>query len=419
MAQQTINTGATANDGTGDTVRDALVKTNDNFDELYAQSVALNPDSKLVAVFGESDLPDASGGQRLLDSGKTYVFYNSVSIPDQLVPGAGTEIAAIGRNIILSYTGTGVFIPSNDNDFAITNITISAASVGAKVMSLSTTSLKVCRVSNCSFQCYTFADFSGVDWVALMDNVGILSLQSNAITCSGTCRSFSISTMGVIPATGIIFDLDSCVFDSLVIDKVVYNLAPSTTFISGLSNNGNISAAGRGVVINCQGNNTGGTDLVGVSPGDARWKFENNTPIADTRNDFLVYFDGASTTTINVAGTYELVNGTYTEDHANGFTSTTGGRLTWDGVEDISTPVDIAVSLEPASGVNKDIAVKVAVNGVVQGPELPSRVDSGNPQNINIPWQTMLSSGDYVEAYVANLTDTTNIQVNAIIFRGN
>jgi hypothetical protein len=36
MAQQTINRGFTANDGTGDTLRAAMKKVNDNFDEIYA-----------------------------------------------------------------------------------------------------------------------------------------------------------------------------------------------------------------------------------------------------------------------------------------------------------------------------------------------------------------------------------------------
>ena len=35
MAKQTINIGTTANDGTGDPIRDAFDKTNDNFTELY------------------------------------------------------------------------------------------------------------------------------------------------------------------------------------------------------------------------------------------------------------------------------------------------------------------------------------------------------------------------------------------------
>ena len=36
MAKQTINIGTTANDGTGDPIRSAFDKTNDNFTELYA-----------------------------------------------------------------------------------------------------------------------------------------------------------------------------------------------------------------------------------------------------------------------------------------------------------------------------------------------------------------------------------------------
>jgi hypothetical protein len=36
MAQQTINIGSLANDGTGDTLRDAFDKVNDNFTEVYA-----------------------------------------------------------------------------------------------------------------------------------------------------------------------------------------------------------------------------------------------------------------------------------------------------------------------------------------------------------------------------------------------
>ena len=36
MARQNINIGVTSNDGTGDPLRDAMDKVNDNFVELYA-----------------------------------------------------------------------------------------------------------------------------------------------------------------------------------------------------------------------------------------------------------------------------------------------------------------------------------------------------------------------------------------------
>lgn len=36
MAKQTVNIGTTANDGTGDQLRDAFDKLNDNFNDIYA-----------------------------------------------------------------------------------------------------------------------------------------------------------------------------------------------------------------------------------------------------------------------------------------------------------------------------------------------------------------------------------------------
>ena len=36
MAQQTLNIGSNANDGTGDNLRAAMIKVNENFTEVYA-----------------------------------------------------------------------------------------------------------------------------------------------------------------------------------------------------------------------------------------------------------------------------------------------------------------------------------------------------------------------------------------------
>lgn len=43
MAQQTINTGTTANDNTGDTLRSSWQKANDNFTELYGAVPLVTP----------------------------------------------------------------------------------------------------------------------------------------------------------------------------------------------------------------------------------------------------------------------------------------------------------------------------------------------------------------------------------------
>ena len=51
MAQQQIGVGAVANDNTGDPIRDAFVKVNDNFDEAYATGII---DSNLVTPGNEA-----------------------------------------------------------------------------------------------------------------------------------------------------------------------------------------------------------------------------------------------------------------------------------------------------------------------------------------------------------------------------
>lgn len=60
MAKQAINIGTSANDGTGDTLRAALDKCNDNFDELYALTDGTGAASVLTLAAGASSLGDTT-----------------------------------------------------------------------------------------------------------------------------------------------------------------------------------------------------------------------------------------------------------------------------------------------------------------------------------------------------------------------
>lgn len=57
MAQQVINTGTTANDNTGDTLRASWQKANDNFSEIYAELPMLAPSTWVPT------LTDSGGGR--------------------------------------------------------------------------------------------------------------------------------------------------------------------------------------------------------------------------------------------------------------------------------------------------------------------------------------------------------------------
>ena len=71
MAQQVLNVGSNANDGTGDTLRNAMIKVNDNFTEIYASPLfndaILISGNEIAATRTNDDLvfsPAGSGGIR-------------------------------------------------------------------------------------------------------------------------------------------------------------------------------------------------------------------------------------------------------------------------------------------------------------------------------------------------------------------
>ena len=62
MARQTINIGTTANDGTGDPLRTAFDKINDNFVELYGADNNLNTLDANLDVNGNSIVTGVTNG---------------------------------------------------------------------------------------------------------------------------------------------------------------------------------------------------------------------------------------------------------------------------------------------------------------------------------------------------------------------
>ena len=70
MTQQIIGVGSTPNDGTGDPVRTAFTKSNDNFTELYARGGAAT-----TAPQGRLTLQAATPVMTTTQSAKTTIFY--------------------------------------------------------------------------------------------------------------------------------------------------------------------------------------------------------------------------------------------------------------------------------------------------------------------------------------------------------
>lgn len=97
MAQQAINLGSSANDGTGDTFRAAFDKVNDNFTELYAA--------------GGGDLDMILVGQTgTATTGSTWTYTTDVANVDVTGLGGYDIIEGIVRNVSASSSGQRAII---------------------------------------------------------------------------------------------------------------------------------------------------------------------------------------------------------------------------------------------------------------------------------------------------------------------
>jgi len=103
--KQVIQRGTYANDGTGDTLRDAAQKINDNFTHLWNDTydgIGLRPgrEFSLVALSAEPDSGDFSVHTSALDVDSTQII--RISSHDQLDKSIKTSITTTINNVQLS-----------------------------------------------------------------------------------------------------------------------------------------------------------------------------------------------------------------------------------------------------------------------------------------------------------------------------
>lgn len=134
MARQNIGIGTSANDGTGDVLRDAFEKTNQNFTELYGvtgweskfepTSQSLTASNNLITITGTSE---TNGGLTLLNSSGKVVPINlndvlSIDFGCTVVTPSGTNNYIHLKFIVNSVVYRAITIPllkGSGNDDAV------------------------------------------------------------------------------------------------------------------------------------------------------------------------------------------------------------------------------------------------------------------------------------------------------------
>jgi hypothetical protein len=137
MAIQTINIGTIANDGTGDDLREAFVKVNNNFSELSARS------------------PEQTTGANLGASGEG--IFAQISLAElqfkKIVAGSAITLASDANTVTINSTATGlpsvqVFADNNNLTLDSNSNALTIAGGGTTTTNLSGTTITVSSVTS-------------------------------------------------------------------------------------------------------------------------------------------------------------------------------------------------------------------------------------------------------------------------------
>ena len=380
--------------------------------------------SSTVIVNTMSDFPAAISGVRELVGSTEYFITADLTTSDRFNVSQGNIVIRAPDSSIasLTYTGTGDLFTGVNVSFRIGRITLSA--VNGRVWNLSDTT------GNAVFQfidgtissCNKVGIFSGSSFGSIqLNNLAMLGIITDGVEFNGNFAAFlSLINIGVITA-GSVFNLGSSTFGLINIDSNIITLNAGTSLMSGLTASGNIQANGLGTIVNTRISGAG-TPLVNITSDDDRWAFLLNDEIRDTRTDGMLALEtNVTETVIAIMDTPVKVNSgsTWTDEGSSRFTSDTTGRSTYSGPKDVRLPITISSTSVMASGGAKDISLYVAINGAIVAKSGAHFSVSTAPERATLTWQYTFSPGDYVELWVENNSDTTNIIVTDSVLRVN
>jgi hypothetical protein len=414
MAFQPIVIGA-ADAKLGDNLFTGATKINANFTELFAVSTL----TRRVVVNTIADLPAAVGGVITLAANTLYVQADDVDFStSRLVFGANTVYAGLDSLVVTaSYTGTLPFL-------TFTNISGSTKNIkfvhpNSPLFSFTDSGTNVLRVVDVAYVGASIGTFGGNGSSVRFTNFSG-STTSNGLLLAGNWKAFLFQPALSSIAAGTFIDLGTATFDSISVTETTLDYPAGAFFMSGEPNSANMNANGLATITKTRLTGSG-TPLEQITPDDAQFTFSENNKIRDSRSDGILYIQGNTVaTTIASANTPVLAAGVWTIGPVGQFTGTTGGRLTYVGGKDARLPITLSVSVAPTLSTGIAMSVYIAINGtIVAGSRRQGTGSAGLPTSITAPWQHTFTTNDYVEVFVENNTNATDILLSSGIERVN
>jgi len=133
-----------------------------------------------------------------------------------------------------------------------------------------------------------------------------------------------------------------------------------------------------------------------------------------------MYISSPASTTINTPGTFEKIAGTTllssTPTPVN-WSMPANNRLQYDGVADRIVRVSCAISATIDGSTNKETRFRLGKGGTTHADTEGQQffVVNAQVENITLLGVFQVSTGNYIEAFCTNVTDTTGVTVQSMV----
>lgn len=363
----------------------------------------------IVFVSAVSDLPTASGGVITLADNITYFFTTTVDLLGaRFVCGVNTTIlGASSENCRIKSTGlTGTALISSVYSLPIRSITIEA-DVALNLDGDGTT---------------TALDWFGVNFTNC-PTVGTVKDYSNFIMQdSAFLNSGGLTLDGAIGTVG----FTQCLFDNYTATtaitvastcnitrrfRIIYSSFVTLTGETSLNVSASATISAERYILDTVNFSGGGTYISGLDYTDNKTLFTNCVGITNTSTRGFMYMVN-NTTVTTAPTTWKKAGGTTTEDANNSKFNHASNRLTYVG--GFTTTFHIFVNCNITAGNNNNLSIGLAKNGtIITQSEMTVRCQtSGQPYFAATQFPIIMSANDYVEMFVINNTNATNITVS-------
>jgi|TARA_B100000902_G_scaffold2501_1_gene3168 hypothetical protein len=399
MAQQQINIGSSANDGTGDPLRTAFDKINDNFNDLYGTS----PFGQQITISGNKISSNVSNANLHLEaSGTGAIEMEGIQIRDNHIEGTRSN-----EDLFFDAAGTGAI--------NLTNLKLATGTTVTGILdedNMGTDSATQLATQQ-SIKAYVDSQVTAQDLDFQADSGGALAidLDSEALTFTGgtgidTSGSGNAVTFAINSTVATLTDTQVLSGKTLTTPTINGATMTGTVTVDNLTLNDNIIGSASNADINLSPGGTGSVVASGLAI--------KGTSISAPDSSTVNINDG-----LNVDGTVTVQGTTVTADITTTGNQTITGSLTTGtlNVGDLNILADGTISTDTNGDINIDPAGTGAIvlSGTVTHAGTQTTTGQLNVDNLRL-------DGNTISATTGGITITPaagqNVAVGGVLTAG-